>query len=163
MSFRPAAEAIIQSSCGYSAHRFLDRKSALPSCRAKAGTSIPRFLGMPRFVRPNSAACPLGRYCNREMAVETLVRVSRDTSQAPFTTRDTVAVETPASEATSFIVQTRTFISAGPFSIIPSQFEGRWAISRSRCCSSLEGIRQSSLLVPKVRKMGLPSPSHRSC
>jgi hypothetical protein len=36
------------------------------------------------------------------MADKTLLRVSQDTLLEPFTTRDTVAVETPASLASSF-------------------------------------------------------------
>jgi hypothetical protein len=46
----------------------------------------------------------LGQYCNCEIAANTLVLVSPDTLEAPFITRDTVAIETPASLATSLEV-----------------------------------------------------------
>jgi hypothetical protein len=66
---------------------------------------------MPPPDRPNSTAEALGRNPNWEMAFMTFVLLSHDTLPAPFTTRDTVAVETPASLATSLIVLDRTFIS----------------------------------------------------
>lgn len=69
-----------------------------------------RFLGMHAFDRPNSTACRLGRYCKCDTTPKTFVLASPDTLQAPFTTRETVAVETPASLATSFSVHARTFI-----------------------------------------------------
>jgi hypothetical protein len=46
----------------------------------------------------------LGKYCKLEIAFSTFVLVSSDTLPAPFATRDTVAVETRANLATSFIV-----------------------------------------------------------
>ena len=46
----------------------------------------------------------MAQYCKVEMALKTLVLVSQDTLRLPFATRDTVAVETPANLATSFIV-----------------------------------------------------------
>ena len=49
----------------------------------------------------------MGQYCNLELAVMPFVLVVLDTLGAPFTTRDTVAVETPASLATSFTVHDR--------------------------------------------------------
>src|SRR5260370_42190593 len=66
----------------------------------------------PRF---NSVACTFGRYCSRELAVKTLVLVSLDTLQLPFTTRDTVAVETTASLATSVAVLDTAFLSVDAF------------------------------------------------
>jgi hypothetical protein len=46
----------------------------------------------------------LGQYCKLEIAVNTFALFSPDTLPAPFATRDTVAIETPANLATSFIV-----------------------------------------------------------
>jgi hypothetical protein len=46
----------------------------------------------------------LGQYCNVEIVDITLSRILPDTLPAPLATRDTVAVETPASLAMSFIV-----------------------------------------------------------
>jgi hypothetical protein len=43
------------------------------------------------------------------MALKTLALVSADTFSAPFTTRDTVAMETPASLATSFALLAMEF------------------------------------------------------
>jgi hypothetical protein len=59
-------------------------------------------------------------YCNLEIAVKTFVFVVEDTLPAPFTTRDTDAVETSASLATSFIVHDPTLIRAGASTIISS-------------------------------------------
>jgi hypothetical protein len=90
----------------------------------KTGVAKPRFLGMPALDRPNSAACPLGRYCNRETAPNTFVFASQDTLQVPFTTRDTVAVETPASLATSLTVHARTSVSVDALIIVSIWLEG---------------------------------------
>ena len=70
------------------------------------------LLGMPPPPRPNSAADALGRYCNSEMAVKTIALFELDTLLIPFMTRDTVAVETQASLATSLIVYDWTPMSA---------------------------------------------------
>jgi hypothetical protein len=51
----------------------------------------------------------LGQYRNPEIAFNTFVFVLRDTIPDLFTTRDTVAVETPASLAMSFTVHDWTF------------------------------------------------------
>jgi len=59
--------------------------------------------------RPSSAAYALGLYFNLEMAAKTFAFVMQETFAAPFTTRDTDAVETPASLATSFTVDGRRF------------------------------------------------------
>src|ERR1700728_639823 len=69
-----------------------------------AATQTPRFLEIPPFARPNSAACALGLNCNFETTLKTLFLVLVDTLLAPFTTRDTIADETPASLATSLTV-----------------------------------------------------------
>lgn len=66
-----------------------------------------RLLGIPPFSRPSSAACAFGRYCTLDIAVKTFVLVLRETVPEPFTTRDTVAVETPASFAMSLTVLCR--------------------------------------------------------
>jgi len=64
----------------------------------------PRIFGMPMFLRANSAARTSGQYSNCDTASNTLASVFRDTVFEPLVTRDTVAMETPASLATSFIV-----------------------------------------------------------
>ena len=64
----------------------------------------PRIFGMPMFLRANSAARTSGQYSNSEAASNTLAAVFPDTALEPLVTRDTVAIETPASLATSFIV-----------------------------------------------------------
>ncbi len=66
---------------------------------------------MPPPDLPNSDADALGRNCNFEIAFKTIDLLSQDTLPASFTTGDTVAVETPASLATSLIVHDRIFIS----------------------------------------------------
>ncbi len=71
----------------------------------------PRLLGIPPFARPNAAACPFGQYCSHETADRTLSFVTRDTLHEPFTTRETVAVDTRASLATSFTVDLVQIIS----------------------------------------------------
>ena len=48
-----------------------------------------------------------------EIALSTFLLASRDTVPDPFTTRDTVAVETPASLAMSITVHDRTFLPIG--------------------------------------------------
>jgi hypothetical protein len=68
---------------------------------------------MPPFASPNSATCVLGQYCNSQIVAKTLVLILPFTLLAPFATRDTVAVETPASLATSFIVLDIIFSPAG--------------------------------------------------
>jgi hypothetical protein len=78
-------------------------------------TQLLGFLRIPPFARPNAAAYGLGQYRNLEMADKTLVCVSRDTRSELFKTRDTVAVETPASLATSFTVDDWLFIPAVMF------------------------------------------------
>jgi hypothetical protein len=63
----------------------------------------------------NSVACTLGRYCSLEIASKTLALLSLDTLLQPFTTRDTVVVETPASLATSLTVLDIAFRSVDAF------------------------------------------------
>ena len=75
----------------------------------EATAYIPRFRGIPLFPRPSSAAWLFGRYCEPEIALDTFFFASRDTAPDPLTTRDTVAVETPASLAISITVHDRTF------------------------------------------------------
>src|SRR5436305_11985466 len=70
---------------------------------------------MPAFARPNSAACAFGKNCNLETADMTFVLVLPDTVLVSFTTRDTVASETPASLATSLIVHGPAFWLFGAF------------------------------------------------
>lgn len=71
---------------------------------ARALTPVVLLVGESPLAWLNSTAAVLAQYCNVEMAFKTLVLVSRDTLPLPFATRDTVAVETPANLATSFIV-----------------------------------------------------------
>jgi hypothetical protein len=119
----------------------------------------PGFLGMPALDLPSSAACSLGRYCNRETASNTFVLASQDTLQTPFTTRETVAVDTPASLATSFTVDARTSVSVGTLIIASIGLEGE---NRFRTEFSVSGLKErdfcSSLAGPKSR---LPSPLHQ--
>jgi len=61
----------------------------------------------------------LGRNFNFEIAVVTVDLDFEDTLQLPFMTRDTVAVETPASLATSLIVDGLTPFSVSAFFIVP--------------------------------------------
>lgn len=68
------------------------------------GRALLLFLDMPAFIRPSLIACSFGRYFKREIAVRTIVLVSRETFATLLTTRDTVAVETPANLATSSII-----------------------------------------------------------
>jgi hypothetical protein len=79
-------------------------------------TQTIRFLGIPPFCRPSSAAWLLGQYCNLETAANTFFFVLRDTVPEPFTTRDTVAVETPARRAMSLTV--KELFSLMSFSLI---------------------------------------------
>jgi hypothetical protein len=83
----------------------------------------PRFLGEVPFPRPNSAAWLLGRYCSLAIALKTLVLVSADTAPVPFVTRDTVAVETPASRATSFAMWLTSFSSTAARAGVSSQLD----------------------------------------
>lgn len=76
----------------------------------EATAYIPRFRGIPLFPRPSSAAWLFGRYCEPEIALNTFFLDSCDTAPDPLTTRDTVAVETPASLAMSITVHDRTFV-----------------------------------------------------
>ena len=81
-----------------------------------AFTQAVRFLRIPPFCRPSSAAWLLGQYCSLETAANTFVFVLRDTVPEPFTTRDTVAVETPARRAMSLTV--KELFSLMSFSLI---------------------------------------------
>ena len=84
--------------------------SSLPYTHAGQGCHYtPRFLEIPPFARPSSAACGLGLYCNFATMLRTLLLVLVDTLSAPFTTRDTVACETPASLATSLTLLGRVY------------------------------------------------------
>jgi hypothetical protein len=67
---------------------------------------------MPPPDRPSLAADSSGQKFNVAIAVITLAVVLFDTLSAPFTTLDTVAIETPAILATSFTVHERKFNSA---------------------------------------------------
>jgi hypothetical protein len=87
-------------------------------------------LPTPRF---NSVACKFGQYCNREIAVKTLFLVSLDTFPLPFTTRDTVVVETPASLATSLTVLDTAFRSVDAFATT-SLFSMAVPIPDPPCC-----------------------------
>jgi len=60
---------------------------------------------MPLFLFASSEASTCGQYSNCDAARKTLAAVFPDTTLEPLVTRDTVAVETPASIATSFMVQ----------------------------------------------------------
>jgi hypothetical protein len=73
---------------------------------------------MPELARPNPTACSLGENCNAVMAFRTFVLVASDTSLVPLTTRETVAVETPARRATSLTVKDRCSIPAGVLVIV---------------------------------------------
>ena len=84
---------------------------------------------MPAFARPNSAAFALGQYFNFEIAAKTFVLALPDTLPAPFATRDTVAVETPASRATSFTVQDTLFRPADACILVSLQFENKGFVS----------------------------------
>jgi hypothetical protein len=72
----------------------------------------------------------VGGYCNRETAPNTFALASQDTLQVPFTTRDTVAVETPASLATSFTVHARTSVSVDKLIIVSIRLEGETDFTR---------------------------------
>jgi hypothetical protein len=102
----------------------------------------------------------LGQYCNLEIAVKTFVLVSQDTLPAPFTTRDTVAVETPASLATSFTVHDRTLISVSASIIISSYLEGMGPFADLVAAhrSQASGIRHSSFLELEEGWVLSPSP-----
>src|SRR5579863_7395253 len=82
--------------------------------QAGYNTSAPRLLGIPPFARPNAAACRFGRYCRDKTTDNTRSLVSQDTLPVPFKTRETVAVETRASWATSFTVDLGRIMSLRP-------------------------------------------------
>ena len=62
------------------------------------------FLRTPAFVRASSEASEFGQYCRIDIACVTSAFFLFDTQAVPLRTRDTVATETPACLATSFIV-----------------------------------------------------------
>src|SRR5277367_3711823 len=66
--------------------------------------ALTRFRGIPPLARPSSLAWRFGRYFKAEIAASTASLVTEETFAEPFMTRDTVAVETPASFAMSLIV-----------------------------------------------------------
>jgi len=117
---------------------------------AVAGRGALRILRLPPFPRANSAAGVLGRYRNCETAAMTLAAVLPDTLLEPLVTRDTVAIETPASLATSHMVHGT---SLGPARAFPSSFPTLKERSDSRpgCRPSNEDIR-CSLLVLRISK-----------
>lgn len=109
-------------------------------CRANVGAFWPRLFGMPELARPNPTACALGENCNAVMAFRTFVLVAADTQLVRLTTRDTVAVETPARRATSLTAQDRCSIPAGVLVIVSSQFDRAETVSRFRRRSLHEDI-----------------------
>ncbi len=116
-----------------------------------------------RGVRPNSAAYVFGQYCNLEIAVRTFDLVVHDTYPASFTTRDTVAVETPASPATSLIVLGLRLAAEGEF-LFPTSAPGETMLeSRRRCISSLEVIKFSPSLLAKLKRRILFPGSNTLC
>jgi hypothetical protein len=118
---------------------------------------MPRFFAMPPPARPNSAAEVLGQYCNVEMAVKTLALVRPDTFAAPFTTRDTVATETPASRATSFTVHGLACISGCSLISVPSHVEENGPGFRSRELASLDSFALDSHPASGTRQEWRPS------
>ena len=62
-------------------------------------------LFLPLFVRPSCFACRFGMYRSVDTASMTACRALSDVRGSPFKTRETVAVETPASCAMSFTVE----------------------------------------------------------
>ena len=95
------------------------------------------------LLRLNSLACGFGLCCNREIAFITLVLDSSETFVAPFVTRDTVVIETPASLATSLAVWDMAFCSVGESFDISSDLRGR-----SIVLNSLSEIIGTNLLRP---------------
>src|ERR1700691_3506608 len=87
------------------------------------------------------------------MVFKTLVLVLPDTMLPPLTTRDTVAVETPASLATSFTVGTRMLLSENAFVSSRGNLK-RASFPNLVVAHRLVSIRQYSLRVPRVQVGG---------
>jgi len=117
---------------------------------AKDDARLQRLLGLPSLARASSAAWAFGKYFKAEAASRTLVFVFPDTLTEPLVTRETVAIETPASLATSLMVHGAGHTWASAF--FPSLLAQRaWSASRSDCRSSNRVIG-CSLLGSKILK-----------
>ena len=100
------------------------------------------LLGLPSLTRASSAAYAFGKYFKAEAASRTLVFVFPDTLPEPLVTRETVAIETPASLATSLMVHGARYAWASSFfptwlaqRTWPDSRPDRRSSNRVICCS----------------------------